>query len=266
MELHVRIPIQHGFTRLVAPPQADIQMLEFGILSLNPGEDFSFPARNGRETGIVILQGRASINAGTHHWEQAEERSSVFDSPATAVYLPPGMAFTVRAFSRLEAAVITAPAHKGAPPTFVTPEEVIIHKQRGAPGFLRDVHDIIVGQVPAETLLIGETFNYPGQWSSYPPHKHDIHRPPEEYQLEEIYFYKVDPPQGFGLQRLYSPERGYDETFTLFNNDIVLIPWGYHPVVAAPGYRLYYLWALAGKERILHPYTDPNHRWILESQ
>ncbi|HEU5394485.1 MAG TPA: 5-deoxy-glucuronate isomerase, partial [Candidatus Methylomirabilis sp.] len=115
---------------------------------------------------------------------------------------------------------------------------------------------------PAKRLLVGETFNRAGEWSSYPPHKHDRAAYPEESKMEEVYLFKVDPPQGFGLQRFYSPERGVDTAVILRNNSVTRIPWGYHPVAAAPGYRLYYLWMLAGEDRNYALADDPAHAWV----
>ncbi len=262
VNLKIHAAFQHGYTPVVDRPMAGIERLQFGILRLRAGERFSFDPLPARETGVVILSGRCTIETPDVRWPDLGQRNSVFDGPATAVYLPPRTAYAVVAHTALEVAVVTAPAEQGAEPTLILPEDVIIHRERGRPGFLRDVHDIIVSQVPAEHLLLGETFNRPGEWSSYPPHKHDVHNPPQEVALEEIYFYKLDPPQGFGLQRIYSPERGVDTAYVIQNDDTVLLPWGYHPVVAAPGYRLYYLWFLAGEGRELHPNEDPAHAWV----
>jgi 5-deoxy-glucuronate isomerase len=119
--------------------------------------------------------------------------------------------------------------------------------------------------VPAKKLLVGETYNIPGGWSSYPPHKHDVYSPGEEVCLEEIYHFRIDPPQGFGFQRIYSPERDLDEAYSIENGDTVIIPCGYHPVAAAPGYTLYYLWGLAGEKREMRPREDPGHAWVNQS-
>jgi 5-deoxy-glucuronate isomerase len=108
-------------------------------------------------------------------------------------------------------------------------------------------------------LLVGETFNPPGNWSSYPPHKHDGRD--GEPRLEEVYHYRIDPPQGFGHQTLYTSD-GESVTHVVRDGDAVLLPYGYHPVAAAPGYRLYYLWALAGAERRMALYEDPQHKWV----
>ncbi len=127
--------------------------------------------------------------------------------------------------------------------------------------FRRHIHDIAVPEkLPAARLIVGETHNAPGFWSSYPPHKHDEHRPPEESKLEEVYHFRVKPPQGFGIQRVYGD--GFDETYAVQDRDTVAITEGFHPVAAAPGYLLYYLWILAGEERAMSFREDPAHSWV----
>jgi 5-deoxy-glucuronate isomerase len=107
--------------------------------------------------------------------------------------------------------------------------------------------------------MVGETFNPPGNWSSYPPHKHDGRD--GEPTLEEVYYFRIDPPQGFGQQMLYTAD-GESVTHAVRDGDTVLLPYGYHPVSAPPGYRLYYLWGMAGAQRKLALHEDPTHRWI----
>ena len=84
--------------------------------------------------------------------------------------------------------------------------------------------------------------------------------------MEEVYFFRVKPSQGFGLQRVYTDSRSLDEAYTVENDDTVVLPEGYHPVVAGPGYRLYYLWILAGRQRILRPRDDPDHQWLKDAE
>jgi 5-deoxy-glucuronate isomerase len=121
------------------------------------------------------------------------------------------------------------------------------------------VHDVIADAVPAQRLLVGETFNEPGAWSSFPPHKHDGRN--GEPALEEVYYYRFDQPDGFGFQGLYDHD-GNERAVFLRHGSVVGFESGFHPVCAAPGYRLYYLWALAGPERRLAMYEDPAHTWL----
>jgi 5-deoxy-glucuronate isomerase len=130
----------------------------------------------------------------------------------------------------------------------------------GEGNWRRSVRTILGPDDRAARLLVGETLNPPGNWSSYPPHKHDEHVPPEEVRLEEVYLFRVDPAGGFGVQMLYG--NGDERTFRVHDGDVAVIRSGYHPVVAAPGYDLYYLWVLAGESRQMAPRLDPQHAWV----
>jgi 5-deoxy-glucuronate isomerase len=205
---------------------------------------------------MVLQQGAARVEAMEHAWTVS--RRGVFDEPATALYLPPGVELAVTASAPLEAIIVTAPAAAGGEPVLVESHQVQVN-HRGAKDYRREVHDIFVRDAVAQRLLVGETFNPAGNWSSYPPHKHD--GKDGEPRLEEIYHYRIDPPQGFGLQSLYTAE-GEAVTHMVRDGDAVLIPYGYHPICAPPGYRLYYLWALVGERRALAVHDDPQHSWI----
>jgi 5-deoxy-glucuronate isomerase len=182
----------------------------------------------------------------------------VFTERATALYLPPGRVLTVRAEAPLEAILVSAPAPPGGAPALIRGDAVRVNA-RGRGLYSREVHDLFVTDPHVRRLMVGETFNPPGHWSSFPPHKHDGRD--GEPVLEEIYHYRIDPPQGFGHQMLYAAG-GESVTHVVHDGDAVLLPYGYHPVSAPPGYRLYYLWAMAGGERRLALHEDPVHRWI----
>ncbi|MCK5595590.1 5-deoxy-glucuronate isomerase, partial [bacterium] len=136
----------------------------------------------------------------------------------------------------------------------------------GKGAWTRNLYNIIDDRTSAGCLIVGETISPPGNWSSFPPHKHDIENLPEETKLEEVYFFKFQSEDGFGMQRLYtasdSKDKGFDEALVLKNNTATIMPRGYHPVCTAPGYSVYYLWILAGKNRKLIPSEDPQHSWI----
>jgi 5-deoxy-glucuronate isomerase len=194
--------------------------------------------------------------AGDARWPVS--RSDVFSARATAMYAPPGVALSIHAESPLEAVVFSAPVEAGGSAAIVGPDAVKV-AARGRGHYTREVHNILVDDPHARRLMVGETFNPPGNWSSFPPHKHDGRD--GEPVLEEVYYYRVDPSQGFGQQMLYT-EDGECVTHTVRDGDAVLLPYGYHPVSAPPGYQLYYLWALAGEQRNLALHEDPAHRWI----
>jgi 5-deoxy-glucuronate isomerase len=205
---------------------------------------------------LVLQRGEARLEASDRSWDVS--RHDVFDEPATALYLPPGIELTATASTPAEAIIVTAPADARGEPVLVAPQQVNV-QERGTGGYRREVHDLFVADGVAQRLLVGETFNPAGNWSSYPPHKHDGRD--GEPRLEEVYHYRVDPPQGFGLQALYTAD-GEAITHMVRDGDAVFIPYGYHPICAPPGYRLYYLWALAGEQRALAVHDDPQHSWI----
>jgi 5-deoxy-glucuronate isomerase len=231
--------------------------LQLDRVTLSPGalHTVRSPARD--ESVVVLVRGSVVWNDVTAH------RSSPFHERAHAAYLPPDTALDVRAGAETELLVATSrfgdvDAHGGA--MFVDPTLVTV-QMRGRDAWEREVHDVAVDQVPARHLMVGETFNIAGGWSSFPPHKHD--GADGEPELEEAYTFGFDPPEGFGFQAV---ERAGDpQAFVVRDGDTVGIPSGYHPVCAAPGYRLYYSWVLSGPVRRLEMVEDARYSWLHES-
>lgn len=258
---HVR-----GYARLVAPPSHGFERLEFGVLRLGPGETHA-GASDARELGLVILGGTCSVRCGALRGDELGGRRSVFDGRATAVYIPPGAEFSITGGAAgVEIALCGSPAARRLPARIVRPEDVVVW-ERGAAGFQRLVHDVIGPQIEADSILIGETFTPGGNWSGYPPHKHDREAPPDEVAQEEVYFFKLRPENGFGIQYIYSAagdgdHAPIDVALPVRHDDLTIIPYGYHPVAAPPGYDVYYLWFLTGATRRLQPRDDPAHAWI----
>jgi len=245
---------------IVSPQNSASEGLELEIIKLASGGHEAGVAV-GKETLLVVLGGRVDLDVNGARWNGLGERANVFGGRATAAYLPPSAEYLLRSPEGAEVALYRAPAGPGGAPYVIGPDEVDV-ATRGRDGFEREVHTILDARKPAGALVVGETFNAPGEWSSYPPHKHDVNDPPRQSRLQEVYHFRIEPPQGFGIQRIYSPERRLNEAFVVEDGDTVVIPYGYHPVVAAPGYRLYYLWALAGDGRDLHLVEDPAHTWV----
>lgn len=250
-----------GYTCLVKPGDAGLRFIEFGILRLMAGEGYGVETAE-REAVLVMLSGECQVTARDDEW--AMRRKGIFQEKASAVYLPRHSSYRINGLGESEIAVAYALTDQDSSARLVTPDQVRV-KRRGKPHYEREVHDIAENDFPARRLLVGETFTAPGQWSSYPPHKHDRHDPPNEYKLEEVYFYRVDPPQGFGLQRLYSDDGTFDQSFTVQDNDVIVFPKGYHPMAAAPGYTVYYLWVLAGETRTMSFRDDPAHAWVKDT-
>ena len=252
-----------GYVRFCTAGE-DLAHLTFGTCALGAGESWDL-FTGADEVLAVILRGRVDAAAGTEHWTGLGGRASVFAGRATAIYAPPRERLSLRAAGGPAlVGVCQAPVPEGAatPAPYVIPPDRVRVNPRGRAPFTREVHDILDESLPAARLVVGETFNGSGNWSSYPPHKHDENRGEEEVCLEELYYFQFDPEQGFGAQFLYMPDGSLDETHRVRQGDVTLLPRGYHPVAAAPGYHLYYLWVMAGDGRRLRPFDDPAHAWV----
>ncbi len=215
------------------------------------------------ELALVPLSGRCAIEAEGERWELGG-RASVFEGMPWALYLPRDIAFRVEPLGALELAVCGARCEQRLEPVLVRPEDVAI-EVRGAGNATRQINHILTPEFPAQRLLVVEVFTPSGNWSSYPPHKHDEDNPPGEVVLEETYYYRTADPAAFAVQRLYSPRHGVDVTVTVRDGDLMLVPWGYHTTAAAHGYDLYYLNALAGDRRSMASADDPELAWIRSS-
>jgi 5-deoxy-glucuronate isomerase len=250
------LPRTPGFHEL---PVGELEFLRFGLARVQAGEVIDLDTQD-REALLVVLQAPADVRvvaAGHELW--LPPRRSVFSEGPSAVYAPAGAG--VELHGPLLAGVFQASAlDSGGEPYAILAHDVST-VQRGHGNFSRQVRNILPAERPAARLLAGETINPPGNWSSSPPHKHDRDAPPGEARLEEVYLFRVHPAQGFGLQHSYH-SGGPSRTFAVSDLDAVAIPAGYHPVVAAPGYGLYYLWCLAGVGRELRWAPDPDHSWV----
>jgi 5-deoxy-glucuronate isomerase len=249
-------------TRTVVTPERHGDLIGLALSDLDTGESFESPGD--LETVVVVLGGVLDVEANGESLGSAGGRSSVFEGPGHAVYAPPGTVLRLKATTPAQLAIATAPAGQGAPlkARIIGPGDQRL-ADVGKGNWSRSVRTILGPEHAAGRLLLGETINPPGNWSSYPPHKHDREAPPEEVRLEEVYFFKVDPPEGFGVQVRY--DDAGTEAFTVRDGDSAVIRSGYHPLVAAPGYSLYYLWVMAGDGRQMIPHFDPAYAWVQKS-
>jgi 5-deoxy-glucuronate isomerase len=253
--------LRHGEWDVVDPGSASWRFLSFRVERLRDGEQVSRHT-GGEEVALVPLGGRCAVESGGDRWELGE-RPSVFDGMPWALYLPRDTDYTLSALGDVEVAVSGALAEEQLEPRLVTPQDVEI-EVRGSGNATRQINHIIKPEFPAQRLLVVEVFTPAGNWSSYPPHKHDEDHPPGEVVLEEVYYYRTraEPPGAFAVQRLYSPRHGLDLTETVRDGDIMLVPHGYHTTAAAHGYDLYYLNGLAGERRSMAAADDPLLAWI----
>ncbi|MEH3107510.1 MAG: 5-deoxy-glucuronate isomerase [Sphingomonas fennica] len=264
-ELLVRAhaPDAEGRILEVTPASAGWTYIGFVVHRLADGATLSGGA-DGREHCLVILTGHATVTAGTERFAGIGGRSSVFDGPGHSVYVPGGTAWTVEAEGALEIAICSAPGGGDFAPRLIAPGDVGA-EVRGRDTNTRFVRNILPDDQPAHSLLVVEVVTPGGNWSSYPPHKHDRDAPPQETLLEETYYHRLDPPQGYAVQRVYTDDLDLDETITVRDGDCVLVPRGYHPVGAAHGYDLFYLNVMAGPRRKWIFANDPAHAWIVDA-
>ncbi len=249
-----------GETLDVTPESAGFDYLTFSVRKILRGDKFSSET-GASELGMVVLGGRCAVESTAGSWSAFGSRAHVFDGMPTALYLPIETEFTITAETDCEIALCFSRAEEKYPARLITPDEVEI-EVRGGGNATRQINHILKPEFPAQRLLLVEVYTPSGNWSSYPPHKHDVHNPPDEVDLEEIYYYKVDQPEGYAIQRVYTSDGRIDQTLTVRDSELVLIPEGYHPVVAAHGYNVYYLNALAGSAHSMAATDDPAYAWV----
>jgi 5-deoxy-glucuronate isomerase len=216
-------------------------------------------ATGDRELCLVVLSGRCTVRSEHGEWELGG-RPDPFSGRPDAAYLPPGVRYAVDGDAEL--GLCTAPARLGGPARPLSGDQVV-PETRGHGAHERTIHPILMGGEAADSLLVCEVLTPPGHWSSYPPHKHDRDAMPDESFLEETYSHRINPPQGFALQRVYTGDGSLDETLAVRDGDTVLVPRGYHTVSAPPGYAVYYLNVMAGPVRAWAVANDPAHEWTL---
>jgi 5-deoxy-glucuronate isomerase len=249
-----------GEMLLVTPESTGYEYLTLSIRKMLRGEKFQSETA-ATELGLVVLGGRCSVESTAGSWSDIGSRAHVFDGLPTAVYLPIETAFTVSAETHCELALCFSRAEETFPARLVTPDDIEV-EVRGGENATRQINHILKPEFPAQRLLLVEVYTPSGNWSSYPPHKHDTHNPPDEVDLEELYYYKVDRTEGYAIQRVYTKDGRLDQTLTVRDGELVLVPEGYHPVVAAHGYNVYYLNALAGSARSMAASDDPDYAWV----
>ena len=233
--------------------------MSFAVRRLAPGEVWTTPSDN--EERIVVLLGGICLADWGEGAQEVGKRSNVFEGLPYALYLPAGSRAQFKAETLLEFAICSVPSSGRSRPRLVTPADVIV-SLRGGGNASRQIVDILRPDFPADKLMVVEVYTPSGNWSSYPPHKHDVHNPPDEVDLDEIYYYRINQPSGYAYQRLYTADGKRDMTLTVTNGDTVLVRDGYHPVVAGHGYDVYYLNCLAGSARSLANTEDPQHAWV----
>jgi 5-deoxy-glucuronate isomerase len=236
-----------GRVHHVTPESAGWTYVGFDLHRLQPGQ--SAGERTGdREVCLVLVAGRGRVSAGGQGFGVIGERMSPFEGKPWSVYVPAGHDWQVTAETAVELAVCSAPGRVGSLGARLIGPDDMQGETRGTGTNTRHVVNILPEWEPAESLLVVEVITPGGGSSSYPPHKHDEDNLPHESALEEVYYHRINPPQGFAFQRVYTDDLSLDETMSVADGDVTLVPRGYHPCAALHGYDLYYLNVMAGPE------------------
>lgn len=254
------LPAGPGLTRLDAH---SCELLGFSLLRLQPGERHAGTVPADREMLLVALAGKARVTVDGRRFDDVGGRASVFAGNPHSVYLPRGAAFDIEALTAFEAALPSAPSALDAEPYEIRPDAVRTGTW-GTLNYTRQFREILVqpdGRAAA-SLIVGETLTPSGNWSTYPPHRHEG-RDGGEALHEEIYYFRVSAPEGFGMLRHYGGEGSgaFDDVHVVRDNTLACLPHGYHTYVGAPGAQSYYLWFLAGSSRTQGVKLDPALAW-----
>lgn len=246
-------------------PTNPCHLLDFHLLRLADGQTYE-GASGDREILAVLLGGKGTFAVNGHTFEHVGGRANVFSGKPHSVYIPCGARFSITAHGELETGLCSAPSDLQTDPYVIPPTEVATGVW-GAANFSRNFHQILtqVAQpdLPAARLIVGETYTPSGNWSTYPPHKHETDNLPKEAYHEEMYYFRVNAPDGFGIARFYTDD--LDTGYIVRDHTILMIPHGYHTVVSAPGYTTYYLWFLAGNHRTQAVTEDADLGWVSQN-
>ncbi|WP_029041456.1 5-deoxy-glucuronate isomerase [Cucumibacter marinus] len=251
-----------GQVHHVTPENAEWGYVGFDLHRLAPGDRVAAETGD-REAILVLVEGKAEISASGEAFGELGDRMDVFErKPPHAVYVPSGADWTAIATTPCTLAVCTAPGTGGHKAQVIGPEGVAL-TPRGKGANTRHVHAIAMEERDiADSLLVTEVYTPQGNWSSYPPHRHDEDNYPEMTYLEETYYHRLNPAQGFGFQRVFTEDGALDETMAVSDHDVVLVPKGHHPCGAPYGYEMYYLNVMAGPLRKWRFQNHPDHDWI----
>ena len=258
-----------GVYQKITPKSANWNYLSFEARKMNSGELWEHDTLN-NELVIVLLGGNFKVESNKGFWETINGRKDVFSGVAHTLYLPRHTKFTLEATSKkLDIAYGWCLSDEDFPPKFVKPEDtpVVVF---GGDNATRQFNDLVPPGFGCSKIVSREVYTPSGNWSSFPAHKHDERILDKDGKVlepkqDETYFYKFQKPEAYAIQQVYTKDKELDEIMKARHNDVVLIPKGFHPVVAEHGFHCYYLNFLAGSDQCLENTTDPDHEWIYNS-
>lgn len=247
-----------GIFASISAAEAGWDFLNMAARRLNAGQTWS-ASTGGDEYAHVILGGVCTIRTGRGEYARVGRRPNVFSGMPYALYLPRGVDFEIEALTDgFEVASCWVPTDRDDEPVLVTPATSAI-ELRGGGNASRQINSILPPGFPCRRIVAVEVYTPGGNWSSYPPHKHDVDAPPGEVDLDEVYYFRMRAPEGYGFQRLYTADGSIDDTYKVEDGDLLLIHEGYHPFVTAYGYDAYYFNVLAGSRRSMAASDDPRY-------
>jgi 5-deoxy-glucuronate isomerase len=254
----------HGKVHAITPESAGWRYVGFSLYKLRAGETIS-DATGSNEAIIVMVEGKASIVAAGQDWGVLGERMSVFEkTPPHCLYVPNDQDWQAKAETDCTIAICSAPGKSGHPARRIGPDGILL-TERGKGTNTRYINNIAMEHEDyCDSLLVTEVYTPAGHWSSYPSHRHDEDDFPRITYLEETYYHRLNPAQGFGIQRVYTDDGQLDEVMAVADGDVVLVPRGHHPCGAPYGFEMYYLNVMAGPLRKWRFIAAPEVKWIME--
>ncbi len=248
----------------ISAKDAGWKYVGFGLYQLEAGDNVA-EATGDREIILVLVEGKAEISVDGQDFGELGQRMNVFERiPPHCVYIPNGAKWRAVATTKCVLAVCSAPGNSGYGAQIIGPAGIEL-EQRGKGSNTRYIHNIAMeNRDVADSLLVTEVFTPQGNWSSYPPHRHDEDNFPDMTYLEETYYHRLNPAQGYGIQRVFTEDGSLDETMAVSDGDVVLVPRGHHPCGVPYGYEMYYLNVMAGPLRKWRFQNHPEHDWIFQ--
>ena len=246
----------------VTPASAHWKYVGFDLYHLGTGHHCARPTED-REVILVLVEGKAEISAHGQEFGELGDRMNVFDQKKPwSVYVPNGSDWHVKATTNCTLAVCSAPGKSGHPARVIAPDDITA-LTRGKGANTRHIHPIAMEDFDvADSLLVTEVYTPQGNWSSYPPHRHDEDDFPDMTFLEETYYHRLNPKAGYGIQRVFTEDGSLDETIAVKDGEVVLVPKGHHPVGTPYGFEMYYLNVMAGPLRKWRFKNHPDFDWI----
>ncbi len=244
----------------VTPESAGWEYLSFQVIALKEGGSYSYSTGK-TEVALVPLVGKGVFQVAGQRFDIA--RKGVFEEVPHILYVPPGHEITVEADGEFEFALGGAPAEGKYPIRLFRPDEMKC-EVRGGGAAVRQVNHVLAHPLPAERLILFEVYVPGGSWSGWPPHCHDGFG--GSGHLDETYYFRSNPENGFAMHRNYRIDNDFDEIYPAYHTDLVLVTQGFHSTAAAPGCNIYFLNYLAGEliddKRGTPPYDDPAYAWM----